>query len=249
MQANPTSIEQAILKKNIQVETAEHDLKNLPKQPPFLCIANQALEEIDELTLIYLLEKQGVPFKIITHHPPISKEFASFYHQINLNVFQPEEYVKQLFKALSKAKTNGVAACLILHFTDNALDTPVRNQFLNQVMRAVMKVEMPVVPVRLKAPFPEFVRPAIGSRLIFKNRKEPYPVTVRIGSPFSVAKQAKFKDPKEFRRFIQSRIFSLGSGLEVKPFLFLKKFFQPEEQPEPIIEPIESQLIEKEIAA
>jgi putative hemolysin len=241
-----SSITEALQRKNILIDVAEHDLKNLQQKEPFLCIANQALEDVDDLALIHLLSSQNLPFKIISRNQKPPKKLESFYLQMPFNLLQWEDYVKAIFKQIVRAKESGTSLGLILHFTDRSLDTPVRDQFLNQLMKAVMRAEIPVIPIRLKAPFPDFVRPAIGGRLVQLGRREPYPLTVRIGSPISVEDQQKFRKPKDFRRFIQSKIFSLGSGLEVKPF-FLRKFFQRPEQLEPIAEPVDPAVIESEI--
>jgi putative hemolysin len=245
---SPHSLAVAVLQeKNIQVEVDDYDLKNLSVKSPSLFIVNQALGDVDECVLIELLTRQEVPFKIIARRAKINPEFSDFYLPLDYSLLQWEDYVKAIFKNLAKAKEQGYSLCLILHFTDRSLDTPVRDQFLNQLMRAVMKAEIPVVPVRLKAPFPDFIRPAIGTRLIQRNRKEPYKVTVRTGSPILVEDQQKIGKPKDFRRFIQSKIFSLGSGLEVKSF-FLRRFFQLPEELEPVAEPLENQLIVDEIS-
>ena len=240
-------VEAVLQQKNIQVEVDDYDLKNLAVKSPSLFIVNQTLDDVDEWVLIELLSRQEIPFKIITRRAKVSKEFSDFYLPLDYSLLQWEDYVKAIFKNLRKAKAHGHSLCLILHFTDGALDTPVRDQFLNQLMRAVMKAKIPVVPVRLQAPFPDFIRPAIGTRLIQRNRKEPYKVTVRSGAPISVEDQQKLGKPKDFRRFIQSKIFSLGSGLEVKPF-FLRRFFQKPEEQEPVAEPVEDQLIIDEIS-
>jgi hypothetical protein len=240
-------IEEELRRMNIQVEVSSHDLKNLSVKVPSLFIANQALDGADGLILLHLLEKQGVACKILTRKNKEGSPFEHFYLPLEFSILQWEDYIKSIFKHLNKAKEEGVSLCLILHFTDNALDTPVRNQFLNQLMKAVKRAEIQVVPIRLKAPFPDFVRPGIGSRLIFRQRKAPYKVTVRIGNPISVEDQHKFAGSKDFKRFVQSKIFSLGSGLEVKPF-FLQKFFQVPDKQEDVVEPFDPESIEKEIA-
>lgn len=84
--------------------------------------------------------------------------------------------------------------------------------------------------------------------MILKQRKEPYRVMVRTGKVISVEDQERFNSSSEFRRFIQSKIFSLGTGLEVKPF-FLRSFFRQPDKVEPVASPIPSALITKEIAA
>ena len=232
--------------KNVQVEVDSHGLKNLSVRVPSLFIVNQALEDVDELLMIHLLSSQGTPFRIIARKDKRPKELDPFFLLLDFNLLEWEEYVKAIFKNLIKAKEEGYSLCLFLHFTDRSLDSPVRNEFLNRLMKAVMRAEIPVVPVRIKAPFPDFVRPGLGTRLIQFNRKEPYTVVVRAGSPIAVEDQQKFGKPNEFRRFIQSKIFSMGSGLEVKPF-FLRNFFQRHEDPGPLLEPVGPPLIAKEI--
>ncbi|MCB0519190.1 MAG: GNAT family N-acetyltransferase [Lewinellaceae bacterium] len=242
-----SAVEEELRRKNIQIEVSDHDLKNLLVKLPTLFIANQALEEADDLVMMQLMEKQGVDCKILTRKNKEGKQFEAAYQPLEFSILQWEDYVKSVFKNLNKAKEAGVSLCLILHFTDKALDTPVRNQFLNQLMKSIKRAEIQVVPVRLKAPFPDFVRPRLGSRLILRQRKEPYKMTVRVGSPISVEDQQKFVKAKDFKRFIQSKIFSLGSGLEVKPF-FLRQFFQKPDKQEDILPPFDQQTIVDEIS-
>lgn len=234
-------------KKNVQVEVNEYDLKNLSVKSPSLFIANQALGDVDEWLLIELLSRQAVPFKIITRKSKVHKGLGQYYLRLGYSILQWEDYVKAIFKSLVKAKEQGYSLCLVLHFTDGSLDTPVRDQFLNRLMRAVIKAEIPVVPVRLKAPFPDFIRPALGTRLIQRTRKEPYKIIVRSGSPIPVEDQQRIGKPKDFRRYIQSRIFSLGSALEVKPF-FLRRFFQRPEESESLAEAVDPALIVDEMS-
>ncbi len=239
-------LDTALRKKNVQIEADAHDLKNLAVKVPTLFIVNQALDDVDELVLIRLLDGSTIPFKVIERGSLSEPSLVPYFLHLNYNLLQWEDYVRELFKELVKAKTNGYSLCLILHFTDRTLDSPVRDQFMNRLMRAVMRAEIPVVPVRLKAPFPGFVRPSIGGRIVQWVRGEPYKITVRVGNQISVEEQQKFDKPKDFKRFIQSKIYSLGSGLEVKPF-YLRNFFKLSEQEEQLAEPIDNQLIVDEI--
>ncbi len=242
---NPV-VEEALRKKNVQIEADAHDLKNLAVRVPTLFIVNQALDDVDELVLIRLLDGSVIPFKVIERHSLSEPALAHYFLHLDYNLLQWEDYVRAIFKELVKAKSHGYSLCLILHFTDRTLETTVRDQFMNRLMRAVMRAEIPVVPVRLKTPFPGFVRPSIGGRIVQWMRGEPHKITVRVGSQIAVEEQQKFDKPKDFKRFIQSKIFSLGSGLEVKPF-YLRNFFKLPEQEEPIAEPIDNQLIADEI--
>jgi putative hemolysin len=236
----------ALLKKKVQIEIDERDRKNLAVKVPSLFIVNQTLEDVDELVLIQLLENSGTPFKLIERGSIPANAISNYFLHLDYNLLQWQDYVRAIFKELIKAKTSGYSLCLILHFTDNRLDTPVRDQFLTRLMRSVMRAEIPVVPVRLKTSIPEFLRPSIGGRIVQWMRGEPHKITVRVGSQIPVEEQQKFEKPKDFKRFIQSKIFSLGSGLEVKSF-FLRNLFRIPEQEEALAEPIDNQLIEDEI--
>lgn len=236
----------ALQKKNVQVEVDAHDLKKLAVRQPSIFIVNQAIDDVDELVLIRLLSEGGGPFKVVARGGFTEGALASAFIVLGHNILQWEEYVKAIFRELIKAKNNGYSVVLLVHFIDRTLDTPVRNRFLQRFMRSVKKAEMPVVPVRLKSQFPGFVRPGLGSRIVQWMRGEPYKVIVRVGNQISVDEQAKFESAKDFKRFIQSKIFSLGSGLEVKSF-YLKQLFQRPEQVEPIAEPISATIISGEI--
>ncbi len=240
-------IKEALRKKNVQAGADPHDLKNLAVKVPTLFIVNQAIDEVDELVMISLLEGSDVPFKIIARRNMPDVVLSAHFLLLDYNILQWEDYVRAIFKEITKAKNGGYSLCLILHFTDKSLDTPVRDQFLNRLMRSVKRAEIPVVPVRLKTPFPGFVRPSLGGRIVSWIKGEPHKITVRVGAQIPVEEQAKFPKPKDFKRFIQSKIFSLGSGLEVKPFYLRKIFRLPAEQEEPIAERIDAQLIETEI--
>ncbi len=240
---------ESIKSNNLLIEVDEHDRKLLNGLQPFICVANQSLEFIDEIVLMKLLSEAEIPFRIIGREKKFIPELKPYVLPVTFNLIQIEDYVRQVFKHLKWAKENGVCVCLVLHFTDKSIDTPVRHEFLNRIMKAVLKIGMPILPIRIKAPFPNFVRPRIGKMMILKKRKEAYKVFIRIGRAISIEDQQKFQSSKNFRRYLQSKIFSLGSGLEIKPRFFLKKLFQKEEELLPIAAPVPSDLVHGEIAA
>lgn len=155
-------IENIVEKNNIVIELDDHDRHILQKSAPVLCIANQSLEYIDEIVLMQLFQNEEKPFKIIGAEKKFDPNLKDFILNIELQPLQQEEYVRRLYKQLSRAKEEGISVCLVLHFTDKAIDTAVRNQYLNRLMKAILKVKMPIIPIRIKAPFPDFVRPRIG---------------------------------------------------------------------------------------
>ena len=218
------SILSAVRRRNLKVEVDEHDRKILAKGP-YLLIANETLDEVDNLVLMELLSRQDTPFRIISRKKKIPAGFEQLFLPVSAKRLNLDDYVKQAFKQMSKAKEIGANAAFTLQFGNRSLDTPVRNQLLDQVMKAALRVRMPIVCLRVKTPFPDFVRPKPGKRLIQRKRKTPYLISVRVGSPIPLEEQQRFERSKDFRRYIQSKVFSLGSGLEVKRF-FSRKFFK-----------------------
>lgn len=243
-----SKIDEALQAKNLQIEAGDQGLKNLRVKAPSIYIVNQALDDADELVLIKLLAKFGDKFKIVSRRDKYPKALSSYFLHLDFNLLQWQDYVKAVFNSLKKAQAEGYSLVLVLGFTDRSIDTPLRDRFLNQLVRAVMRAEMPIVPVRIKAPFPDFVRPAVGGRLIqLGGWREPYKVCVRAGNHISVEDQRKFERGKDFRRFVQAKIFSLGSGLEVRPFFSIKFFQRSPDTQEELIEPIDNQLVADEI--
>ncbi|HFA52231.1 MAG TPA: GNAT family N-acetyltransferase [Bacteroidetes bacterium] len=243
-----STITKAIETNNLLLEVDAHDQKILQQQAPFICIANQSLEYIDEIVLMKLMEQNKVPFKIIGRPKKFPEELSLHFLPVELNLMQWEGYTNTIFKQLKYAKEAGLVACLVLHFSDKSIDTLVRNRLLNHLMKAVLKARMPIVPIRIRAPFPDFIRPRIGKMMILKKRKEPYRVTIRIGKAIPPEEQQKIGKAKDFKRYLQSKIFSLGSGLQLRP-LFFKNPFARSGKPAPIAPPTAPELIVSEINA
>ncbi len=245
---NPDALlEKAIEKKNLTIETEAADLKNLVTNKPALYLTNEALEDADNLVLAKLFQEAQRPVKIITRKKNSPAVIEPFIHQIDFNILLWEDYIKKVFKLLKKAKDKNISYCIRLQFSDKPFDLPFRERFVNRLMKAILRAKIPIVPIRLKAPFPGFVPPALSSKLILAPTKDYHKLKVRVGNLISVEDQEKFEKPSDFSRFIQSRILTLGSGLEVKPF-FLSKLFQKPEEKETIVAPIDPKLIADEIS-
>lgn len=240
------AIVKAALGHNLQVEVDAHDLKILAKGP-FLIIANTILDEVDNYVLMELLSRQSTPFQIVSRKKKIPKGFEEFFLPVDAKVLNWEDYVKKAFKQMRKAKDMEANVAFTLRFTDRSLDTPVRNQLLDRLMKVAHRVGMPIVCLRLKTPFPDFVRPNLGKRLIQRKRDKPYIISVRVGSPISLEEQGKFNRAKDFRRFIQSKIFSLGTGLQVKHFFRRKFFIRNSQEMQPLASTIGLNSIRAEI--
>ena len=108
-------IEEALRKKNVQVEADVRDLKNLRVKVPSLFIVNQALDDVDELVLIKLLASSGIDFKLIERGSISEPALAHHFLHLDYYLLQWQDYVRAIFKELVKAKAGGYSLCLILH--------------------------------------------------------------------------------------------------------------------------------------
>jgi hypothetical protein len=240
-------LEQVLRKKNIRIETDDADIKNLNCSKPVLYIANEALEDTSLFVLSQLFQKQERPVKIITSRKNLPSYLTGCCIQVDFKLLLWEDYIKSVFKILKKASDKGYSYCLCWQFSENTLDAPFRDRFLNRLMKAILKAKLPVIPIRIKTPFPDFVPSILSSTLAMAPRKEPILIKVRVGNSVTLEDQENFTKPSDFRRFIQARIFTLGSGLEVKPF-FLTKLLQIADSQTPIVEPFDPVLIAQEIS-
>lgn len=239
-------LEQALKERNVQVEVPEADLVFLKKGGPFVCVANTALSNVDDLVLMYLLCKAGVEGRVITRKRKAPEAFHHWYLPVKYNFLQGDKYINEVYKVLRKCRYEGVNTALSLNFTDTRMDALLRKRLFKRLMKALLKLEVPIVPVRIQAPLPSFLQAELGARLIQRAREEPYRIELRVGAPISVEEQRLFGKPARFRRYLQSRIYCLGTRLELRKVFFK----QPGERlpsEEPIADPIAPQIITNEI--
>ncbi len=213
-------------------------MKRLPKEGTFLCLVNHLFEDYNEAVLRYVFDQNEISASVI--YSKIPKAYL-----LRNNALHPQ-FLKDLFKKLHKAKEEHKPAALTIHFSTSRFETIGKQGQLNRIMKVVQKLDMPIVPIRLEADLHPVLKAGLNTKLIKRNRKEPLKVNVRIGNPISVEEQKKFEKISRFRKFVQSKIFSLGTSLEVKRFFNIPVFKKPESIEE-IHKPVDNQLICEEI--
>jgi len=230
-------------RENILLEINESDLKRIPAGP-FLCISNRFLEGIDELILLQIFHRFDTPFKVVAPKNLLPTSLSGY--QFILNENGDADYLKSFFKHLKTADDATESVGLLIDFFGGRFDSHATKRELNRLLKMVKKTGLPIVPLRLTPSVHPFFQSGLRAKLLKRAKQEPLTVTVRIGSPILVAEQQKFERISHFRVFLQSKIFALGSLLEVKRF-FQHPFQKKPEQSQPMAEPIDNQLIKKEI--
>ena len=236
--------------RQIELEFNEDELKRMPAGTPFIVISNRFMEGIDEMLLLYLADKSGSPVTLFPNGASLPAEFSTFWMKdivVTRENNRPFDYFVQLVKELKKVnwKENGLG--LVVNFSGNRIRELRRGRGLNRLMKALRAFNLPIVPVRIYTPEP---MPLIGPRIMQFLRPGPVQITLRVGNPIKVESQKKIEGNDRFRRFIQSKIYALGTSLEVTRFFSLSAALplltRPVE-PEPLAEEIDRTVIATEI--
>lgn len=243
----------------VHYEVNEEELNNIPKNEPFIVIANHPYGGIDGMMLLSIISKVRPDFKIMANYllqqiPTLREQFVSV----------------NPFENISKAGMNisGIKRCLTLLEEGHPVgifpagevsalrlsNLKVSDKMWNPVVgKMIMKANVRVVPVYfsghnslvfnlLGLVHPMLRTAKLPSELF--NKKDDK-VTVRIGKPVPIKTIESFSDPNELLRFLRAKTYALGSSLDVQKF-FEVKLSQPSE-PEPIIEETDPKLIMEDI--
>lgn len=212
----------------------------MPTDQPFICVANQLLDGVDEEVMFSIFEYLNGNFKLITTKKDKGKHYLSVGRRL-----QPD-FLKTLRKTLQAAKNEGISVGILIRYSGGRLEDIGKRPYLNQVMKVVRKIKVPIVPIRLNTDVHPFFQSGLRAKFLKKRTQTPIKLTVRIGNPIGVEDQQKFTSHSRFRKFVQSKIFALGSSLQVRKF-FQSPFLSTPEKEEPIAEPIEDALIVHDI--
>lgn len=251
MQADLLRLAQAkLLKARVSLTLDDFDQKHLARQQAegavFVC--NQLLPGLDEWVLLAVLGEHFEEVRIL--HPYPTPPHKSLRDNVVLPQFDKSSdgllslsFVKKLAKAVGK----GSSVALSLDFSDNPLSHLGRNLLRQQILKQLRKAGLPVVPVHLQAEHLPggLLRKAIPG-LPHQFTDAPVQVSVRVGSAISAADIAKFESTRLWGKFLQAKIFSLGSTFDVRPDFFSKEKKRGEQ---PLADPVPPELLAAEMAA
>ena len=231
---------------NITLKVNEYDLKHLPSGQIFICLANSLIPGIDELVLIKLLTPLFSSLKLLNNPGQYFDPLLSrYYLQTDKQEIAPRASTF-LNADLTQIKSDSPGTCVLACVLDlwGSRHSPFKQlkrlKKLNKLIKSIRKTALPIIPIHI-----DTRKTDAGNKI---HGEIPVPATlvvVRIGSVISPDEQMTLKSPSHLRKLIQSKIFTLGSSLEVQPFYTDSE--EPNSTKEEISEPVDPGLMEQEI--
>jgi putative hemolysin len=251
----------ALLKKlEIVYEVNPEELKRIPKEGPFIIVANHPYGGIDGMILLKIITELRPDFKAMANFllyriDPI-KEFI-----IPVDPFEGQSQIsgsvagiKTALFHLKSGKPLGIfPAGEVSTYYNTESPGVADKQWNDSIIKFIKKVEVPIIPIYFKGTnsrlfhilgliHPLLRTAKLPSELFNKKNKA---VKLRIGLPISLQDQSEFNDIARFGRFLRLKTYALGSSIEVKKFFNYK--LRPEAKPEEIIAPVSKELIISEV--
>jgi len=245
-----TLAQSKLAKAKVSLALDDFDLRLLEKQRAegAIFISNQLLPGLDEWILLALLEDHFEEVRILHPYPtPPPKSLRDKVIQPQggklEDGFLPLNFLKKLTKNVEK----GRAVALSLDFSDNPLSHLGKNLLRQQILKQLRKAGLPIVPIHLQADHLPggLLRKAIPG-LPYHFTSGPVSISVRVGNVIAPADIAMFEKTGVWGKFLQAKIFSLGSTFDIRPEQFSGK--KPAAQ-QPLADPVAPTLIAAEIAA
>lgn len=246
----------------IKYDVNPEEMKRIPKDGPFIVIANHPYGGIDGPILL----------KIVKDARPDIKMMANFL----LRRIEPiKDYIFPVDPFEGKSQIAGSLVGIksaLLHLKDGHpmgvfpagevstlynTESPgvADKQWSESILKFIKRAQVPVVPVYFSGTnsrlfhilgliHPMLRTIKLPSELFNKKNKV---VKVRIGLPISVDEQNEFTDIARYGRYLRLKTYALGSSIEVKKFFNYR--LKSEAKPEPIIQPVSPELIQSEVEA
>ena len=233
---------------NVQLELEPYDQKLLAKTPVAVFVSNRLLPGLDEWILLSLLAPQVDTVKLL-HPYPTPPAFTLR----PLSILPQRGKLEDRFLRLNFAKKaakylqKNIPIGLALDFSDNPLANMGKNLLRAQVFKQLRQVGQPIVPIHLSA---ENLNGSIFRKLLTRQTlprfEETLRISVRVGSPISPKDIALFDSTRTWGKFLQAKIFSLGSPFDIQPEQFTA---DKPTQLQPLAYPVDPELVIADIEA
>jgi putative hemolysin len=246
---------------NLKAEIDDKELAKIPDKGPFIIVSNFPLGGLEALALAKTITQKRKDFRIVAtarfHEMGPLEEITFPINQSGKKTNEP--CISCAKKILSYIKDGGSVAffpAIGPASYSKSSGFVIDNQWNTKLTKIIKIAKVPVIPVFFNDSFRKLyhllgnLHPVLQSFLIQKEmlKKKDTTINYRIGRPIKVTEQEGFSDIWRYTRFLRARVYALGASTPVdvnKFFKYKKKFKLP--KAEPIIDPVDPAIVEKEI--
>ncbi|NJL77274.1 MAG: GNAT family N-acetyltransferase [Saprospiraceae bacterium] len=229
---------------SITLSINHQELKRMPDQRCLL-ICNHQMEELDKwvLTQISQLWKQPMLIFSARKSDEADTHILKIDNQLADSMLDPSLRFIYLLELAIQQLPEDSSLAIPINFTPKLFNGIRRTKHLHMATGVIKKFNLPIIPIHL-------VQDDLRNIAKLKQRiwNTPLKITARIGSPIPLDVQHNLQQNQQFLKYLQSKIYALGTKLEIKPSLFKPLSLRnTSEKLEPIDPPSEQTAIEEEI--
>ncbi len=243
----------------INIEIDEKELNSIPKEGPFIAIANHPYGGVEGLILLKILCKQRPDVKLMANFllkkiPNLSDYFIAVNPFENVKNSSSISGIKTTLESLKNGDPIGIFPAGEVSAYNSKTQKVMDKQWSPVVGKIISKAGVPVLPIYfhgnngLLFNLLGLIHPTLRTaRLPYELfNKKGYTIKMRIGKPIAFEEIKKLTSNDKLLPYLRARTYALGSGIEVKKF-FSGNIFKIKSKPDDIIEETPVSVIEKEI--
>lgn len=257
----PTFIDKILQIIGIHVEFDDSDLKNIPKEGPFIAIANHPYGGIEGLVLLKLLCAVRPDAKLMANFllkkiPNLSEYFIAVNPFENIEHSSSISGIKNTLELLRSGTPIGIfpaGEVSTFKFESRQITDKLWHPVVGKI---IAKANVPVVPVYfhgnngLLFNLLSFIHPTLRTAKLPSElfNKHGHKIRVRIGKPILPSDTSFPHNTTKLLDYLRAKTYALGTGLENEKKIFNpRKIFKIRKKPKRIVDAISPETLSMEI--
>jgi putative hemolysin len=245
---------------DLDIEFDKGQLENIPKEGPFIVVANHPFGALDGLALIRTIAEVRPDFKVMANFllqnvEPIKDYFLSVNpFEQNKTAYNNISGLKAAIKHLEQGLPLGLFPAGEVSTYQEDLRTIMDRKWMSSALKIVKNANVPVIPVFFQGSNSRIfhllglIHPNLRTLVLPREmlNKKGKPLAMRIGKPILPKDTSMFTSVDQYGRYLRAKTYALDNQFDVKRDYF--KVFKSKSTPEAIIPPVEQDKLDHEIA-